>query len=132
MCDEYLKSIDSGFCHKLWSILLTIVQVSSLTIEYQVFQYVPNFSISEQFESILLTILPRISILLLCNDGRQYMELILCGVVESFCSPTHNIVPHISWHDLPCHVTTKKYADFLTMVIFRLLLQKFWIQNIVL
>ena len=38
--------------------------------------------------------------------------LTLCGVVESFCSPTHNIVPHISWHDLPCLLTTKKYADF--------------------
>ena len=30
------------------------------------------------------------------------MELILCRVVESFCLPTRNIVPHISWHDLPC------------------------------
>ena len=31
------------------------------------------------------------------------MELIPCRVVESSCLPTHNIVPHISWHDLPCH-----------------------------
>ena len=29
------------------------------------------------------------------------MELILCRVVESFCLPTHNIVPHISLHALP-------------------------------
>ena len=29
------------------------------------------------------------------------MELTLCRVVESSCLPTHNIVPHISWHDLP-------------------------------
>ena len=47
------------------------------------------------------------------------MELILCRVVESFCSPTHNIVPHISWHDLPCHMTTKKYTDFPSMVFFK-------------
>ena len=57
------------------------------------------------------------------------MELILCKVVESFCSPTHYIVPHISWHDLPYHWTTKKYADFPSMVIFQLLLRKFWIQT---
>ena len=57
------------------------------------------------------------------------MELALCRVVESFCSPTHNIVPHISWHDLPCHRTTKQYADFPSMVIFQLLLRKFWIQT---
>ena len=57
------------------------------------------------------------------------MVLILCRVVESFCSPTHNIVPHISWHDLPCHRTTKKYTDFPSMVFFQLLLVKFWIQT---
>ena len=34
------------------------MQVCSLTIEYQVFQYVPSTSISEQFESILVTIFP--------------------------------------------------------------------------
>ena len=64
-----------------------------------------------------------------CRDGRQCKKLILYRVVESFCSPTHNIVPHISWHDPPCHRTRKKYADFLSMVIFQLLLQKFWIQT---
>ena len=63
MYDECKKSIDSGVCHKLWSISSSIVQVCSLTIEYQVFQYVPSTSISEPFESILLTILPQISIL---------------------------------------------------------------------
>ena len=77
-----------------------IVQICLLTIEHQVFQYVPSTNISEQFEMILSTILPRISMLLLWNVGRQCKELILCRVVESFCSPTHNIVPHISWHDL--------------------------------
>ena len=42
-----------------------IVQTYSLTIEYQVVQYVPSISISEQFESILVTILQKISFLLL-------------------------------------------------------------------
>ena len=33
------------------------------------------------------------------------MELILCRVVESIGLPNYNIVPHISWHDPPCHRT---------------------------
>ena len=49
------------------------------------------------------------------------MELILCRVVASSCSPTHNIVPHTSLHDPPCHTTMKKYEDFPSMVIFQLL-----------
>ena len=36
--DEFLKSNDSGVCHMLWSILWWILQVCSLTREYQVFQ----------------------------------------------------------------------------------------------
>ena len=39
------------------------------------------------------------------------MELILCRVVESFCSPTHNIVPHISCNDLPFHKTTRRFSE---------------------
>ena len=53
--------------------------------EYQVFQYVPSTSISEQFERMLLTILLQISILPLRNDGHRCREWILCGVVESSC-----------------------------------------------
>ena len=44
------------------------------------------------------------------------MELILCRVAESSCLPTHNIVPHTSLHDQPCHKTMKKYEDFEGMV----------------
>ena len=40
------------------------------------------------------------------------MELILCRVVASFCSPSLNTVPHIPWHDLPYHMTTKKSKRF--------------------
>ena len=28
------------------------------------------------------------------------------------CLPTHNIVPHTSLHDPPCHTTMKKYEYF--------------------
>ena len=129
MYDECKRSKEIIVCHKFWSILWSIVQVCSLTIEHQVFQNVPSMSISEPFESILLTILPRISILLLWNDGHQCMELILCRFVESSCLPTHNIVPHISWHDPPYCRTTKRFEYFPSMVIFQLLLRKFWIQT---
>ena len=36
----------------------------------------------------------------------------------SSCLPTHNIVPHTSLHDPPCHTTMKKYDCFERMVIF--------------
>ena len=45
------------------------------------------------------------------------MEWILYRVAESSCLPTHNIVPHTSLHDQPCHKTMKKYEDFEGMVI---------------
>ena len=99
------------------------------TIEYLVYQLVPDIDISRQIVNILLTILPQISILLLWSVGHRCRELILCRVVESSFLSTHNIVPHISWHDLPCHRTTKTYSDFPSMVIFPLLLRKFWIQT---
>ena len=57
------------------------------------------------------------------------MEWILCWVVESSCLLIHNIASHISWHVLPHDRTTKKYTDFPNMVIFQLLLQKFWIRT---
>ena len=37
---------------------------------------------------------------------------------KSVCLPTHNMVPHISRHDLPCPQTMKKCADFPSMVFF--------------
>ena len=74
MYDECMKSIDSSVCHKLWSILWWIVQVCSLTIEYQAFQFVPNINILEQFESILVTILQKISFILLWSGGHRCME----------------------------------------------------------
>ena len=55
------NQIDSSVCHRPWSILWWFVQAYLLTIEYQVVKYVPNISISEQFESILVPILQHIS-----------------------------------------------------------------------
>ena len=57
------------------------------------------------------------------------MEWILCRVVESSCSPTHNIAPHTSLHCLPDHKTMKKYKDFEGMVIFLFHPRKFAIQT---
>ena len=51
-----------------------IDRASLFTMEYQVFQYVTNLSISEQFESILVTFLPRIGILPFRSDGLRCME----------------------------------------------------------
>ena len=47
------------------------------------------------------------------------MEWILCRVVESSCLLTHNIVPHISSHDLPDDKTTKKYEKSRSMEVFQ-------------
>ena len=63
--DEYMKSIDSGVCHKPWSILLWIARAYLLTIKYQDVQFLPSINISEQFESMYLTILQQILFLLL-------------------------------------------------------------------
>ena len=93
------------------------MQVCSLTIEYLVVQSVPSISISEPFESILVTILLQISFLPHQSGGHRCMEQILCRVVESSCLLTHNIAPHTSLHDQPCHKTMKKYEDFEGMVI---------------
>ena len=90
----------------------------SLTIEYRAFQFVPSFNILEQFESILVTIFQQISFLPFRSGGHRYMKKTLCGVVESSCLPTHNIDPHTSLNDPPCHVTTtKKHENFEGMVI---------------
>ena len=57
------------------------------------------------------------------------MEWILCKVVESSCLLTHNIVPHISRHDLPYQRTTKKYENSRSMEVFQFLPRKFAIQT---
>ena len=39
------------------------------------------------------------------------MELRLCTVAGLFCSPIHNIAPHISLHDLPYHTTISEILE---------------------
>ena len=53
-----------NFCHKLSSTTWWYGQACSLTIQYQICQFEPNKSISQQFERILLTILQQILFLL--------------------------------------------------------------------
>ena len=75
MCDEYIST--SKF-------------VCSRTMQYQVYQYVPNTGISEKSLSKLLTILQQIPLLLPWIGGRQGMVLRLCITVELFCTPIRN------------------------------------------
>ena len=56
--------------------------------------------------------------------SRYFIELLSRLVL-----PTHNIVPHISLHDQPCHKTMKKYEYFEGMVISLISPQKFAIQT---
>ena len=108
-----MKSIDSGVCHKLWSILLWIVRACLLTIKYQVVQFLPSISILEQYETCDNSPTDFISSSL---KWWSSMHGVICGVAESSCLPTHNIVPHTSLHDQPCHKTMKKYEYFERMV----------------
>ena len=84
-CYECNKSSEPSVCHKLSSILWQLVPVCLQTKECQVYQYVTNTSIWENFESILMAILQQIPILLRYIDGHQGMELRLCKAAELFC-----------------------------------------------
>ena len=132
LSDESMKSIDSGVCHRLWSISWSIVQVCSRTTEYQVFQYVPSTSISRLFVSILVTILQLIQVPLSWNDGDPSKDLRLCTTTLSLCSPVRNISQRISEHVLPCRKTAQPSLCevFATLVIFQLLQLKFVIRTL--
>ena len=69
-------------------------------------------------------------------------EFFFCGVVvinawswhfvellSRLVLSTHKLVPHISWHDLPCQKTTKRFANFPSMIIFQLLPRKSLVQT---
>ena len=126
---KYMTSIDSDVCHRPWSILWWIVRAYLLTTEYQVVQFVPSISISEPFESIHVTSLQQIhffffEVMVIDAWSRNFVKLLSC-----FCSPTHNIAPHISWHDLPCHRTTLRYEHSQSLEVFQFLPRKFAIQT---
>ena len=104
------------------------MQVCSLTIEYQAFQFVPSINIVEQFESILVIILQQISSILR-SGGHRCMEYILCRVVESSCLLTHKYRSTHFLHDPPYHKTMKKYEDSQSMESFLFSPLKFTIQT---
>ena len=87
-------------------------------------------NISEQLESILLTILPQISIfffeMMVINVwSRYFLELLsrpVCQIAISFHT-------HTSLHDQPCHKTMKKYEDLERMVVSLLPPRKFVIRT---
>ena len=99
-------------CHCLWSTLWSHVQVCWLTIEYLVYQCVPNTSILGQSESIRPTILPRISILFK-TMSRYFVQLLSC-FVRHFTKAFHTLF----WHDLPCRRTKWKSPMFPRLVVF--------------
>ena len=57
------------------------------------------------------------------------MALRLYTSAQFLYSKVRNIVPHISWHDLPYRRSAERYTDFPSMVIFLLLPRKFVVQS---
>ena len=131
MYDECKRSNVLNVCRLLSSISWWYEQACLRTVKYQVYQFEPSIRISEQFVSILLTILQKIPFLLLWIDGRQYMELRLCVTVDLFCLQVCNISPRSSLHDLPCHRTMREclLQISLNKVIFLYLQLTSWIQT---
>ena len=107
MCDECKRSNDIIVSHMLWSMFWSIVQVCSLTIEYQVHQSELEKDISETFVSKRQIILQQIHFLRLQKDGHPSMALRLCFIAQLFYWQVRNIFPRISSRDLPCHRTMK-------------------------
>ena len=102
-----------------------MVHVCSLTIEYQVFQIVPEYKHFRTMWENTFDNSPKDFVSSSSKWWSSMQEKILCRVAESSCLPTHKIVPNISLHDQPCHKTMKKYVDFEGMVISLLSPQKF-------
>ena len=130
LCDEYMKSIDSAVCHKLWSILWWIG--ASLFTDHRISGR-PIRAKYKHFRTILRRYFGQFSNrfcffffeVVVIDAWSRYF----CCVVASSCLSTHNIVPHISWHDLPYRRTKKKYEDFPSMVVFQFPPRKFVIQT---
>ena len=75
MCDECMKSIDSGVCVTSFGPFRNRpCKFIYWSKNNEVFQFVPTFNISEQFGSILVTILQQISFLLLWGGGHRCRE----------------------------------------------------------
>ena len=114
VCDECMKSIDSGACHRPWSILWLIVQ-AYFADHKKSGRPLRAKSNWEQFESIDF----------ISSSLKKWSSM--RGV--DTCFPTHNIVPHTSLHDQPCLMTMKKDEDVEGMVVSLLLTRKFAIRT---
>ena len=123
-----MKSIDSGVCHRPWSIFWWIVQAYSLTIEYQ---GRPIRAKYKHFRTIWEHTCDNSPTDFISSSLKWWSSM--HGVdtlyAESSYLPTHKIVPHTSLHDQPCHTTMKKYEYFEGMVISLILPQKFAIRT---
>ena len=133
MCDDCAKSNLQTVCHKLLSISWPVEQVRSLTIECQVYQFVPCTRITRQSESILPTILQLIQVPLSWNDDHPSKDLRLCVVAPLSVLQIHSTAQRIFEHALPCRRTQSSLREaFSTLVIFQLLQQKFVIRTFML
>ena len=107
-----------------------IARASLLTDkEYQVYQCVPDVDISWNFDSIHLTILPRISILLLWIDGHQDKVWRLYALLRCFVRWFTTAFHTLFWHDLPYRRTTQRSSIFPSLVVFLFSLRKLRIRT---
>ena len=131
MYDEWKKSIAIIVCHRLWSIF--VIDRASLFTDHRI-SGLPIRAKCKHFRTIgehtfdnSPTDFHFFFFEMVVTDAwsRYFVELLSRPV----CQLTINIVPHISWHDLPYHKIMKKYEEFVVMEVFLLLQRKFWIQT---
>ena len=104
-CDECKRSNELNVCHKLLSISWPLVPVCSRTKECQVYQSVPDTSISRRSVSILLTVLQTFPTP--WNYGRPSKELRLCTTAPSFIC---QVFQRTFSRDLPCQMTKRLFS----------------------
>ena len=82
VCHECTRSNAPRVCHMLLSFTLPHEQVCSRTIKYQVYRYMPNMNISQQFVSKLWTILQLIQFLLfyIHTWRRDFVQTVSCFI----------------------------------------------------
>ena len=125
-----MKTTELNVGHKLLSTLWLILQACWPTIECHVYQFVPGTSISTQFVSILVIILPLIQVLHSLNGDHPSKDLRNWFIALSFCSPIRNTSQRMFEHVLPCRRATQSSLREVcpTLVILQLLHQKFVIR----
>ena len=97
-------NITDVYCNKLWSVHCAKTLKGFNKQKYSMFHQMKILNPQDLVQNRSLATVP---------------ILILYGVVESFCSSTHNIVPHISLHDPSYHKNMRTYEDSRRMETFR-------------